>query len=32
VEAVLFEFLGLNARREMDAKTALYLLSLDKRL
>jgi len=32
VEAVLFEFLGLNARREMDAKTSLYLLSLEKRL
>jgi len=29
---VLFEFLGLNARREMDAKTSLYLLSLEKRL
>jgi predicted DNA-binding protein with PD1-like motif len=32
VEAVLFEFSGLNACREMDAKTVLYLLSLEKRL
>lgn len=28
VEAVLIEFSGLNARRELDEKTGLYLLSL----
>jgi predicted DNA-binding protein with PD1-like motif len=32
VEAVLMEFKGLNARKELDEKTGLYLLSLDKSL
>ncbi len=32
VEAVLFEFCGLNASRAWDKKTGLHLLSLDKRL
>jgi uncharacterized protein len=32
VEAVLFEISGLNACREMDARTALYLLSMEKRM
>jgi uncharacterized protein len=30
VEAVLIEFSGLNARRELDERTGLYLLSLCK--
>lgn len=32
VEAVLFEFSGLCARRAWDEKTGLHLLSLDRRL
>lgn len=32
VEAVLFEFSGLNARRELDEKTGLHLLALERRL
>jgi uncharacterized protein len=32
VEAVLFEFSGLNAKREWDEKTGLHLLSLENRL
>jgi predicted DNA-binding protein with PD1-like motif len=32
VEAVLFELLGLKARRELDKRTGLHLLSLDGRL
>ena len=32
VEAVLIEFKGLDARREMDERTGLYLLSLCKSL
>lgn len=32
VEAVLFEFSGLNVRREWDEKTELYLPSLENRL
>ncbi len=32
VEAVLFEFSGLNACRELDEKTGLHLLSLERRL
>jgi predicted DNA-binding protein with PD1-like motif len=30
IEAVLIEFKGLSARRELDEKTKLYLLTLDK--
>jgi predicted DNA-binding protein with PD1-like motif len=32
VEAVLFEFMGLNVRREWDERTELYLPSLEKKL
>lgn len=32
VEAVLFEFSGLNAWRNLDEKTGLYLLDLERRL
>ena len=32
VEAVLIEFNGLDARRELDERTGLYLLSLCKSL
>jgi predicted DNA-binding protein with PD1-like motif len=32
VEAVLMEFKGLNARKELDEKTGLFLLSLDESL
>jgi predicted DNA-binding protein with PD1-like motif len=32
VEAVLFEFSGLKAKREWDEKTGLHLLSLENRL
>lgn len=32
VEAVLFEFVGLNVRREWDERTELYLPSLEKKL
>lgn len=32
VEAVLIEFKGLGARRELDEKTGMYLLSLGKSL
>lgn len=32
VEAVLFEFSGLSASRELDERTGLHLLSLEKRL
>lgn len=32
VEAVLFEFSGLSAHRELDERTGLQLLSLEKRL
>jgi predicted DNA-binding protein with PD1-like motif len=32
VEAVLYEFSGLNVRREWDPKMELYLLELEKRL
>ncbi len=32
VEAVLFEFSGLNVRREWDERTELYLPSLEKKI
>jgi len=32
VEAVLFEFSGLKAKREWDEKTGLHLLSLENKL
>lgn len=32
VEAMLFEFVGLNVRREWDERTELYLPSLEKKL
>jgi predicted DNA-binding protein with PD1-like motif len=32
VEAVLFELSGMSARREMDEKTGLHLLTLERRL
>jgi uncharacterized protein len=31
-EAVLFEFVGLNAIRELDKRSGFYLLSLEKRI
>jgi len=31
-EVVLFEFVGLNASREMDNRSGFYLINLDKRM
>jgi uncharacterized protein len=31
-EVVLFEFVGLNAKREMDNRSGFYLINLDKRM
>ena len=31
-EVVLFEFVGLNAKREMDNRSGFYLVNLDKRM
>ncbi len=32
IEVVLFEFTGMNARRDLDERTGLYLLNLERRL